>query len=46
MPVGSRVHQTVDAGDHDVVIGEVLATEARDGSPLVYFHQAIRLLQN
>ena len=40
-----RVHRTVDAGDHDVVIGEVLSSDARDGSPLVYFNRAYRRLR-
>ena len=39
-----RVFETVDAGDHDVVIGEVLRCEARDGSPLVYFNRDYRSL--
>lgn len=39
------VHRTVDAGDHDVVIGEVVASDARDGSPLVYFNRAYRRLR-
>lgn len=39
-----RIERTIDAGDHDVVIAEVLATEARDGAPLVYFNRAYRSL--
>lgn len=40
-----NVRQTVDAGDHDIVIGEVVGSDARDGSPLVYFHQGYRSLR-
>lgn len=39
-----RVYDTVDAGDHDVVIGEVVQCDAREGSPLVYFNRAYRSL--
>ena len=31
------MHRLVDAGDHAILIGEVLAAEHRDGRPLVYF---------
>ena len=39
-----RVQNTVDAGDHDIVIGEVLYCGANDGSPLVYFNRDYRSL--
>ena len=41
-----RVHKTIDAGDHDIVIGEVLDSEVHDGAPLVYFNRAYRHLRN
>jgi flavin reductase (DIM6/NTAB) family NADH-FMN oxidoreductase RutF len=31
------IHQLVDAGDHAILIAEVLHAEHRDGRPLVYF---------
>lgn len=39
-----RVYDTVDSGDHDVVIGEVVQCDAREGSPLVYFNRDYRSL--
>jgi flavin reductase (DIM6/NTAB) family NADH-FMN oxidoreductase RutF len=38
------IAQVLDAGDHDVVIGEVVSCERRDGHPLVYFDRAYRSL--
>jgi len=35
--VDCRVHRSVPAGDHTIVIGEVVAAEAREASPLVYY---------
>jgi 4-nitrophenol 2-monooxygenase / 4-nitrocatechol 4-monooxygenase, reductase component len=35
--VECRVSQEVEAGDHTLFIGEVVAADARSGSPLVYF---------
>lgn len=32
-----RVTQEVAAGDHTIFIGEVLAADAREGSPLLYY---------
>ena len=32
-----RTHQTLDCGDHFIIIGEVLAYEAADGEPLLFF---------
>ncbi|MDQ4144724.1 MAG: flavin reductase family protein [Actinomycetota bacterium] len=40
-----RIHQAIDAGDHDIVVGEVVACSARDGSPLVYFNRSYRTLR-
>jgi len=34
------VHQTVDAGDHYVYIGEIQAADTSDRKPLLYFRQA------
>ena len=31
-----RVHQAIDAGDHTVVIGEILAAHVSPGEPLLY----------
>ncbi len=35
-----RIYQTLDAGDHDIVVGEVIECDARHGTPLVYFNRA------
>ena len=32
-----RVHDVHEAGDHSVVIGEVIASDAAEGEPLVFF---------
>lgn len=34
----------VDGGDHDIVIGEVMACSAADGDPLIYFDRTYRAL--
>ena len=39
-----RVDNTVNAGDHDIIIGEVLHCDAQDGLPLVYFNRGYRSL--
>ena len=39
-----EVDTTVDAGDHDVVIANVIKCEEREGWPLVYFNQNYRSL--
>jgi flavin reductase (DIM6/NTAB) family NADH-FMN oxidoreductase RutF len=41
-----RVHQVVDAGDHDIIIGEVIACSTGSGAPLVYYDAAYRLLNH
>ncbi|MDQ3940835.1 MAG: flavin reductase family protein [Actinomycetota bacterium] len=41
-----NVHQVVEGGDHDIVIGEVIGCDAREGSPLVYFDQEYRSLRD
>lgn len=33
-----RVHDRVDAGDHFILIGELLDFEIRDGEPLLFHH--------
>jgi flavin reductase (DIM6/NTAB) family NADH-FMN oxidoreductase RutF len=38
------VSQTIEAGDHAILIGEVTAAEWGDGEPLVYFGSSYRLL--
>jgi flavin reductase (DIM6/NTAB) family NADH-FMN oxidoreductase RutF len=38
------VSQTVEAGDHAILIGEVLATEVHDGTPLLYYGSRYRAL--
>ena len=39
-----RIAQVVEAGDHSVLIGEVLRSISRAGEPLVYFNRAYRTL--
>ncbi len=36
------VESTIDGGDHDVVIGDVVACGARGGTPLLYFDRTYR----
>lgn len=31
-----KVHKRVDAGDHEILIGEVVHFDSRDGAPLIY----------
>jgi len=38
--------KTVTAGDHDIVIGEVLHAECRDGEPLIHFGSQYRALES
>jgi flavin reductase len=35
--VDCRVVNVIDGGDHDIFIGEIVAGEAREGSPLMYY---------
>jgi flavin reductase (DIM6/NTAB) family NADH-FMN oxidoreductase RutF len=35
-----RLAATHDAGDHVIYVGEIVASVARDGEPLVYYHGA------
>jgi flavin reductase (DIM6/NTAB) family NADH-FMN oxidoreductase RutF len=32
-----RVHDAVPGGDHTIFVGEVIAADAREGTPLVYY---------
>jgi flavin reductase (DIM6/NTAB) family NADH-FMN oxidoreductase RutF len=32
-----RVREVYEAGDHSIVVGEVVASDARDGDPLLFF---------
>jgi flavin reductase (DIM6/NTAB) family NADH-FMN oxidoreductase RutF len=32
-----RVTEVHEGGDHSILVGEVLACDARDGEPLVFF---------
>ena len=34
----------VDGGDHDIIVGDVLACTAADGQPLIYFSRTYRTL--
>jgi flavin reductase (DIM6/NTAB) family NADH-FMN oxidoreductase RutF len=40
------VSQTVEAGDHAILIGEVMHAEARGGAPLLYFGSRYRFLSS
>jgi flavin reductase (DIM6/NTAB) family NADH-FMN oxidoreductase RutF len=39
-----RVERVLDAGDHAVIIGEVVRAECRAGQPLLYFNRMYREL--
>ncbi len=40
------LEQMVETGDHDIFVGEVIACEARDGTPLLYYDQSYRSLKD
>ena len=40
-----RVHAVHDGGDHSIVVGEVLACDASEGDPLIFFRGAYRRVQ-
>jgi flavin reductase (DIM6/NTAB) family NADH-FMN oxidoreductase RutF len=42
--VDCRLADILPGGDHDIFIGEILAGDARDGSPLLYFGGKYRRL--
>ncbi|MCW5965702.1 MAG: flavin reductase family protein [Bryobacterales bacterium] len=44
--VECMTHKIVDAGDHAVFFGEVVAARVADGAPLLYFDRAYRLLDS
>ncbi len=39
------ITDVVPGGDHDVVIAKVVASETRDGVPLIYYERAYRVLE-
>ena len=41
-----RLDQMVEAGDHDIFVGEVLACGDREGAPLLYYDQKYRSLRD
>ena len=41
-----RLDQMVEAGDHDIFVGEVLGSEDNDGAPLLYYDQTYRSLRD
>lgn len=42
--VDCRVTEILPGGDHDIFVGEIVAGEARDGKPLLYFSGKYRAL--
>ena len=42
--VDCKVVEVLPGGDHDIFVGEIVAGEARDGDPLLYFHGGYRKL--
>jgi flavin reductase (DIM6/NTAB) family NADH-FMN oxidoreductase RutF len=40
-----RLHATIDGGDHAIFIGEVVATEIREGAPLLYYRRGYHELK-
>lgn len=41
-----NVHNVIKSGDHDIVIGEVVACDAQEGDPLLYVDQGYRGLSH
>jgi flavin reductase (DIM6/NTAB) family NADH-FMN oxidoreductase RutF len=41
-----RTKDWIDAGDHDVVISEVIACDVGEGEPLVYYDRAYRTIKD
>ena len=37
-----RIREVHEGGDHSIVVGEVVACDAREGEPLVFFRGAYR----
>jgi flavin reductase (DIM6/NTAB) family NADH-FMN oxidoreductase RutF len=40
-----KTTEVIEAGDHDLFIAEVIATQASEGSPLLYFDRGYRRLK-
>jgi flavin reductase (DIM6/NTAB) family NADH-FMN oxidoreductase RutF len=38
------IHSVIEAGDHDLVIGDVVACDVGDGTPLLYYGRSYRSL--
>ena len=41
-----RVSRIIEGGDHDILLGEVLACDSRDGTPLLYYDRTYRALKD
>jgi flavin reductase (DIM6/NTAB) family NADH-FMN oxidoreductase RutF len=41
-----NVHEVVEMGDHDIVVGEVVCADSATGAPLLYFDQGYRELRD
>jgi flavin reductase (DIM6/NTAB) family NADH-FMN oxidoreductase RutF len=39
-----ETHQRFTSGDHDILVGRVVATRAEDGAPLIYYASRYRKL--
>lgn len=39
------ITEVVPGGDHDVVVARVVASDTREGAPLIYFERAYRVLE-
>jgi len=39
-----ETHQRISSGDHDIVVGRVVATRVEEGSPLIYYASRYRRL--
>ncbi len=39
-----ETHQRISSGDHDILVGRVVATRAEEGSPLIYYASRYRTL--
>jgi len=40
-----EMHQRIASGDHDIIVGRVVATRVEDGEPLVYYASRYRNLR-
>jgi len=43
--VECAAYQRFTSGDHDIFVGEVIRTEAREGAPLIYYASRYRRLR-